>query len=75
MPARKTPRPLRSALTDRSRVQRPFRDYSTHYSPGRQPSQDFDWDAALYRHARSMKALGYRLSDEQQARIDDHEKR
>jgi hypothetical protein len=40
---------------------------------GNKPSLDFDWDAALYRHALTMRELGYELSKEQRKRIDDHE--
>jgi hypothetical protein len=34
------------------------------------PSQQFDWATALYLNACTLRDLGYRLSPEQQARID-----
>lgn len=70
MPARKTPRPLRTAFATRARPD--MRTYPAG-NFGNKPSLDFDWDAALYRHALTMRELGYELSKEQRKRIDDHE--
>jgi hypothetical protein len=70
---RKTPRPLRTAFTDHSRVQRPQRDYAlTSIAPGGRPIQDFDWDHALTLHALAMWSLGYQLSEQQKLRIEDY---
>lgn len=70
MPARRTPRPLRSAYrpTGDGRI----RDYTNFKYSGNRPSLDFDWDSALYKHALTMRKLGYTLTEQQQKRIDDH---
>lgn len=47
-----------------------MRDYATLRNPGGTPSQEFDWDAQLVRHARTMKELGYPLSAEQKRRLE-----
>jgi hypothetical protein len=49
------------------------RNYDSLMYRGKTPSSDFDWDAALYRYALMMRELGYRLTPEQQKRIDDHD--
>lgn len=71
MPARRTPRPLRSAFKP-PRGSPDFRNYDNFKYRGNKPSLEFDWDAALYRHALMMQELGYKLTTEQQKRIDDH---
>lgn len=37
---------------------------------GATPSTEFDWDTALVRNARTMRDLGYKLTKEQQARLE-----
>lgn len=49
------------------------RNYAALKFKGATPSVDFDWDAALYRYAVTMRGLGYTLTEEQQKRIDDHD--
>lgn len=71
MPARKTPRPLRSAF--RSSIKGDMRNYESLKNRGATPSQHFDWDKALLLYAYGMRALGYTLSETQQKRIDDHD--
>jgi hypothetical protein len=44
----------------------------THRSGDTRASEQFDWDAAFLRFAQTMKSRGYKLSPEQQKRIDDH---
>jgi hypothetical protein len=72
MPARRTPRPLVGTQRPRHIGKPDMRDYSGFKFLGNRPSQRFDWDAALYRHALIMRDLGYKLSPQQQQRIDDH---
>lgn len=70
MPRYRTPRPL--TATKPKRFGRPdLRDYDTIRNPGNRPSEQFDWDAALYLFALGMWSLGYKLSKEQQKRIEN----
>lgn len=50
------------------------RDYSTRAPRYSTPSQDFDWDTALYLACLSLLQLGYHLTPTQLQRIDDHGK-
>lgn len=48
------------------------RNYDSANYRGPKPSDDFDWDKALYLNALTLRELGYKLTPQQQKRIDDH---
>lgn len=48
------------------------RNYSALSQRAPTPSDEYDWDAALYRYAMIMRSRGYTLSEQQQKRIEQH---